>query len=80
MGDIVGRILFAMANIRGCNHHNSSIPISDRGGVGPCRIICLDCGATALYSPYRFVRTGPWEKEVVQTNRSEIIPHVYSTC
>ncbi len=76
MAELFENILFALSNMGSCKHKNYSSPYTSPS-TQQCRIICLDCGASALYSPFRFVRTGPWEKLVVQTNRSEIIPHVY---
>jgi hypothetical protein len=82
MTQFLGNILFALTNMGGCKHSNYSAPRTPRGktDIGECRITCLDCGATAPYNQYEFKQIGPWEKVVVQTNRSEIIPHVYSTC
>lgn len=84
-------IVLSMLNIGGCNHENYSSPRTPLGSnpLGypnevchpeqACHITCLDCGASATYNPYEFKRNGPWVKVVAQTNRSEIIPHVYCT-
>jgi hypothetical protein len=67
-----------------CWHTNTGSPITvtetavdGKSPLKVCKIVCLDCGASADYDPLEFRVTTPWEK-VRPVAKKEIKPHVYS--
>jgi len=66
-----------------CWHTNQGSPITVTEPCGNgkpikvCKIVCLDCGASAGYDPLEFKITTPWEK-IRPWPKKVIKPHVYS--
>jgi hypothetical protein len=71
--------LMILAAFGRCRHSNYGFPQTKpnphNGNKVETRIVCTDCGDSALYDAQNFKRVGPWEHEPPQSQTSGATLH-----